>query len=391
MKFSVIGDQIAALELMQLICNSSTHQLGPCCLSGALAVNVSRAGIPIQLESSPENAFLSQGVTAVLLALDDCEQILNLTRSASQSERCVIVLVPATASTAFSFELHLLLDESPCSVVPLIGRMSLPDLPVDQAVLAESADEHWYAQVLQISIQTSIKHVSAPALRQMIVQLLDLPGALGLRYSQLTAIESTAPSGALISRSITLGSSAMSEQMLPPATITLMADSSEILNTAGAQETTEVVTGLAQPSAMKIKKLDGSQLEFTTSGSANWLARIEWLCQNRDRCTEWMEAFSTSMELADAMDKSLRRRRTVDVYFDSGSERGVFKSQMTAIGCAVLSWTLFGMVAFLVIAQVADLPPIVLYAGRALWILPVVLFLTAQLLLPLTRDRGSHK
>ena len=391
MKFSVIGDQDAALELMHLIFNSSQHQLGPCCLSGALADSVATAGIPLQLEASPENAFLTQGVTAVILALDDCEQILNLTRSASQSERCVIVLVPPSASTAFSFELHLLLDESPCSVVPLIGRMSLPDLAVDQSVLAESAGDAWHSQVLQISIQTSIKHVSGPALRQVIVQLLDLPGALGLQYSQLTAIESTAPSGALISRSITLGASAMSEQMLPAATITLLADSPSLLSTSGSNESPEATNGLAQPSTMKIKKLDGSQLELTTSGSVNWLARIDWLCQNRDRCTEWMEAFSTSMELADAMDKSLRRRRTVDVYFDSGSERGVFKSQMTAIGCAVLSWTLFGMVAFLVIAQVADLPPMVLYIARGLWILPVVLFLTAQLLLPLTRDRGSHK
>jgi hypothetical protein len=100
-----------------------------------------------------------------------------------------------------------------------------------------------------------------------------------------------------------------------------------------------------------------------------------------------MDAFSASLELTDAISKSLRRRRTVDVYFDTGSERGVFKSQMTAIGCGVLTWMIVGMIGFLIVAQLTALSPKVLMIGRALWIAPLVLFLAAQLLLPLTRSR----
>ena len=97
------------------------------------------------------------------------------------------------------------------------------------------------------------------------------------------------------------------------------------------------------------------------------------------------------IELAEAVEKSLRRRRTVDVHFDSGSERGVFKSQMTAIGCGVLMFMMFGMIAYLIVAQLKDLPKWALHIARLLWITPLVIFLIAQALLPVARSRASNK
>lgn len=83
-------------------------------------------------------------------------------------------------------------------------------------------------------------------------------------------------------------------------------------------------------------------------------------------------------------------RRTVDVHFDSGSEKGVFKSQMTAMGCGVLIFMMLGMVAYLIVAQLVPLPNTILHILRILWITPLVLFLIAQVLLPLARGRGHH-
>ena len=379
MKISVIGDQAAALPLMRQIYASDQHELGACWLHGTLANLAANAGIPIELESAPENAFLASDVTVAVLALNDCEQILSLARSASQSDRHVVVFVPPTASTAFSFELHLLLDESAGSIIPVTGRMNLPDLPFDSHVL-NTDGASLPDSMLQLAIETNIRTDDPTSLRASTIRLLDIPGSLGLRYSQLTAIDAVAPDGALISRLITLGASATSEEKLPPATITFHAGNIPM----------DQSPGKALSSAY-IQMVNGTRKEIAIHDDPNILPRIDWLCADRTRCAEWMESFSTAMELNDAVDKSLRRRRTVDVYFDSGSERGVFKSQMTAIGCAVLTWTLFGMVGFLAIAQVADLPPTALYIGRALWILPVALFLIAQFLLPLTRDRSSHK
>ncbi|MCA9036571.1 MAG: hypothetical protein KDA91_15655 [Planctomycetaceae bacterium] len=373
MQFSVVGDQPSVVPLIQLIHDSAVHGLNHCYASGQLANELATAGIPIQVQSTPEDAFLASGVDVVVIAMDDCERILNLTRSAVQADRHVVVFIPESATTAFSFELHLILDESTHSIVPLTGRMQLKELGSETHQLFQTP-EPW----LQIAIDTHIRMNDALALRQRQIQMLDIPAALGLLYTQITAIESRSPDGQLISRLLTLGNSAMAEQNLPPATIT--------------------IHGPASPSSMQnsgtvicLNEAGGRATRIELSNWEGILARIAWLCGDKGRCVPWMEAFSTAMELNDAVDKSLRRRRTVDVYFDSGSERGVFKSQMTAIGCGVLTWTLFGMVAFLVIAKAADWPPLVLQVARALWVAPVVLFLVAQFLLPVTRDRSSHK
>ncbi len=64
---------------------------------------------------------------------------------------------------------------------------------------------------------------------------------------------------------------------------------------------------------------------------------------------------------------------------------------MTAIGCGVLTYMMFGMVAYLIVAQLMDLPNWALHLGRILWIAPLVLFIVAQFLLPLTRERTPGK
>ena len=119
------------------------------------------------------------------------------------------------------------------------------------------------------------------------------------------------------------------------------------------------------------------------------LDRIVSRLQDADACQRGMVAFSNTLELKAGLDKSFRRRRTVDVYFDGVSERGAFKTQMTAIGCGVLTYVILGLVGFLIVAKVANLPPWALKTARVVWIAPVVLYLLAQLLLPLSRERGT--
>ena len=60
------------------------------------------------------------------------------------------------------------------------------------------------------------------------------------------------------------------------------------------------------------------------------------------------------VETLDAVREAARRRRTIDLYFESTSERTVFKSQMSAVGCLLLMprWGLLGAGMALVAAKV---------------------------------------
>lgn len=105
---------------------------------------------------------------------------------------------------------------------------------------------------------------------------------------------------------------------LPPddAVATLVA---QLLQAASATETSTPATTTAVP-----------------SGAASW------------------DDFVRAADLLGGMHRSLRRRRTIDLHFESTSERSQFKTHMTAIGCGVLTWALVGTCLGLIVGSTLD-------------------------------------
>ncbi len=412
MRFSVVGQLRAALPLLQQVHESADHQLGTCHLTGALAEAAAGLMIPFRLESEAENAFLDNDIDVVVLAAAAAEQTLQWARSASQADRHVVVFAPHDASPAFGFELHQLLDESRRSIVPVLGRMRLSDLqpgqmwtgvPGDANSERTSPDESGSAalpaqiarDVQQMMLELDPGSDDAAVLRQWQLESLDIVSAAGFRYTQITAIEGMAPSGLLISRLLTLGTSKESESAFPPASIMLRPAAASSVSAGGADRTAVTAAGRdgsRDLSVLRVIRTDGTEIRWPVLEPPRVLAWVVALCCRGDACQRCMESFTESLELAHAAERSLTRRRTVDIHFDSGSERSLFKSQMTAIGCGVLTWTIMGFIGFAMIrAILPQLPPPVLLIGRILFFAPLVLFLLAQLLLPLARDRNASK
>ncbi len=68
---------------------------------------------------------------------------------------------------------------------------------------------------------------------------------------------------------------------------------------------------------------------------------------------QWRD-FVRVHEISEAMQRSLRRRRTIDLHFETASERSQFKTQMATAGCLVLVYTFFASVAMLFAGAVLD-------------------------------------
>ena len=368
MRFAIAGNNATAFDVLRELAGSTEHTLVRCALSGELAAAVSRASVPVTLAATVEDALLAGNVDAVLVAIDDLDESLRIVRAASQADRHVIVIPPAMCSPAYSFELHLILDESQRGIMPLLPRAAIAELPLTAVDLG--LDEQ---ATRQLSIELTLTETSPAEVRAAVIRGLDYLSASGFRFTQITALESNAPDGSLISRLITLSAATTAEKPLPPGTLTIKPS---------------IVAD--RECVLQISQNHATHRTVSIPETANVLDRIVTVCQSRESCGKWMEAFSVTLELAEAVSKSLRRRRTVDVHFDSGSEKGVFKSQMTAMGCGVLTFMMLGMVAYLIVAQLVPLPDTVLHILRILWITPLVLFLIAQVLLPLARDRGSR-
>lgn len=69
--------------------------------------------------------------------------------------------------------------------------------------------------------------------------------------------------------------------------------------------------------------------------------------------TNWSELVR-AFDLLDAARRSLKRRRTVELQFESTSERSQFKTHMTTVGCGLMLMTMFGMIGLLFAGRMLD-------------------------------------
>lgn len=81
------------------------------------------------------------------------------------------------------------------------------------------------------------------------------------------------------------------------------------------------------------------------------IAAIEWLQRaivNRERGSEW-EAVCHDLDAKEQIERSLRRKRTIEFRRDAQNEEGAFKGIMSAGGCVVLMLALFLLMIFAVV------------------------------------------
>lgn len=370
MNFAVIGSNPAAMVLLRQLQDSDSHHLKACLPEGDLLDRLTNSGFSVPVIDSAEHLLPEKDLQVLVLAVQDCDEIVRLTRAAVQAEKHVVVVLPDQGVyPALAFELQLIQDESQMSVIPVSGRWRLAEIPDGQTGLQLVPSD-----VRQISLVQNLASNEDDAVHVAARQGIDLLCALGFTYSQVTVLDSPLPDGTLLRRLITLGTLPDAELRLPPAALTLNvepgsnADGDDVLcvvNSAGEQQR----YSLTEPDFLR----------WVTEG-----------CRDREVARTMMGQCSVTLELMEAAAKSLRRRRTVDVHFDSGSERSLFKSQMTAIGCLVLFWLLGGMLTWLIVGQLIKLPKWFWLIARLIWLAPMVFFLLAQLLLPLARDRQRN-
>jgi hypothetical protein len=96
---------------------------------------------------------------------------------------------------------------------------------------------------------------------------------------------------------------------------------------------------------------------------------------------DWVDA-SRAIELAETIERSLLKSRTIDLYYEDYTEEGTFKGLMTSIGCGLLILGLFVM-GFVAIGDHLGLPftrawPYVMAAGMGIFLLLQLLMLVFQ-------------
>ena len=349
-----------------------------------------------------EELLTDAEVDAVIVAGRE-DELQPVVRQLVQAGKAVMVAPELVHSAAFFYELALVESESPGRIFPLLALRGHPLVLKLKELISQGGLGSIRHVQFDRKIATNAYDGRAVLMTQadLACDLLidsDLLRTLCGSYDQVTASRSgDAAQGYSLATVMLAGSS------VPQAVWTATAyREDDWLLTISGELGTAVLDGNPEQGQLRLTRSMQEMPAFVETSNAdagNWMLESfasSWAGQsaapslaedrpdNRGQSSLWGE-LARAVELVDAVERSVRRRRTIDVYFETPSERGIFKTQMTAVGCSLLMLTLAAVVFYLFLAATVEMPPLLKRILVVLIFLPLGAFLAMQLLVFVAR------
>lgn len=362
MKFALLGWNSKIVPLLRAIFADSRH-------SFTIAAEVPNDSLAELLAAAPGirvlqtwEELLVDTTADVTLVAGDSDSIQAGAKQLAVDGRSLALFPQASQGSAFVYELTLTHDDNR---VPLVPVSSLPVHPL-VLKLQELIQRGDLGKVVLQRVERSVAADAQQSGRQSSgLTRAEVDGALfddvpllrflGGNYNRITAVHSGSEETGITLATVTLGGNDLAE-----ATWTARpgktAWSLEVTGSTGSA-TLELDAGSAGTLTINSANSDSdseSASALTDDGSRVGECQLAALDQSlEDSATHWAE-MTRAFETVEATHTSLRRRRTIDLFFETTSERSIFKSQMTAVGCGLIMLTLFGLVAFLLLGAFVD-------------------------------------
>ena len=301
----------------------------------------------------------------------------------------ILLLARAGQGSTSIYELGLIYDEKQAPIIPVFWHRH--DAAANRLRQAIANGELGRIQFLQCDRGVAQNSTNTPIPQSQVDEELladlDLLRWLIGDYDHVTALRTAVSEAGILRQNVVL-----SNPSLPDANWTISPTNVEEewrLIVRGEQHSAALIRDANSPVWTCVIRDETTRGDLTqTSNSV--LNSFESAVTSGSSKPEWPDLVKC-FETVDATHRSVRRKRTVELFFEPMSERAIFKTQMTAIGCGLLVGTLFLMLCFLGIASIVPLPKPVLIGMRYLVFLPLVVFLLAQILLPLTRPSSMER
>jgi len=338
------------------------------------------------------------GLDAVIIAGFDPD-VLEGARQLAASGKTLLIWPAARQSSAFIYQLTLIYADREVLLFPLLALRGVKIIRELSARLAQQEIGPIQHLRLERTVVPSVGKMTWEQVEQRLLADIDLMRALAGEYDQVTASRSGEPPGGISFVSVTLSGEARPQALcsIVPGTsetwmLTVTGETGTFklsfpgdpLLTEGHLERT-LVAGAVTPTVTSTSH--GAE----AGGWPSWLlARFTEAAAGKSVRPNWTD-LSYDFELLETIDRSLKRRRTIDVHFETPSERSAFKSQMTAAGCSLLMLTLLAVVVYLGLAQAFPLPQFVKHILRVMIFAPLGIFLALQLLIFATRPARGNR
>jgi predicted dehydrogenase len=358
MNFALLGDDPVVLPLIHAIARHQQHRIESAALVGALERELQRSAPGVRILPGWDRILTAGDVDTVIVCGAE-PATLEAAKQIAAAGKPIVIFPHGAQGSTWIYELGLIRDEGHTALVPVfadrlrpvfrtllgtidtgaLGRLLF--LQIDREIVAHDADDG-PALLTRDQIEDALLHD------------VDLLRSLGGDYGRVSAVQS-----GVVGNRIAAAAATLLGDQLPEATWTahgsggearwklvVAGEKGEVVVTADGDLPEWVVRTerVAFPELTSVPAFDAGEriLESLEAGGRDEFRPAVW--------TDLIRAF----EVVDAARSSARRRRAVDLHLETTSERNIFKSHMTAVGCLLMTFTLFGVVFLLLVMPLFD-------------------------------------
>mgnify|MGYP002622867260 FL=1 len=335
-------------------------------------------------------AVLDSGIADVVVVARSNDQDLRSEqlRKLIQTEMPVLAVHPIVDSMLVYYELDMIRRDTGSLIVPYLPERNHPAIrALGEAV--SHGEESPLGKVTQVALQRRVVQTDAGHVVGQFARDVDLIRAITGELTRLGAIAGaageTSEDYAGLSVQMSGPSGVIGRWTVDPASATLGGQLT-ILGTRG-KAIVDMPTG-DQPWTME-RVVDGQSSRESFDEWDPARAALDWLAAaltGDSPSPDWVDA-ARDLELAETIERSLAKSRTIELYYEDYTEQGTFKGTMTSVGCGLL---LFGlcMLGLVGIGDHLRIPfldkwPYVLAGG-------LVLFLLLQMLMLVFHRDGAR-
>ncbi len=321
MNFALLGDDAAAVPLIQAALAAGHRFVRSALAERLITSRTEFATIP---QCSWEALLIDKTVESVLVA-GDSNELQTAAKHLASAGKPLLIVPRLAFGTACAYELSLIRDDSHVKLMPAFEQRFHPELvALSQRLAIRELGAIRRIQVDRVlSLASTTSSLTEPEIEAASIDDIDLLQWMGGRYDQVTAQRS-----GLTEQGCSQATLSLAGTGLPDATWTARRGATD-----GWRLTVETEQGPIT-------------LERSTNSNSPAALMAAFVVADAPNAPEWSDAVRV-FDVLDAAKRSLRRRRTIDLHFETLSERQQFKTQMTAIGCGMLMLTLFLMLALL--------------------------------------------
>ena len=383
MRLALLCDDVTVIPWIDAIINDSKHELTLAVALNDTAKELLRGRSGIKLTPHWEDLVGGHLFDAILVGGSQPQVLEAIKQLAAAGQKLLFVPNQGQGST-FIYELSLIRDDNHVPIHPALWHRCDPALVQTRDAILDGS----LGQVQLIQFQRELLTGGSSLVRQSDIDAamlldFDLLRWLSGDYDQVTALRTGACDQGVLTQSVKLAG-----RNLPEATWDARAGKSPISRLS--IHTDRGLTVLEQnPGSLNWTVIGPDGLRHDGDRQVAVLNYLQLLESKSPFPVEWPELVK-AFETVDATHRSVRRRRTIELHFEPMSERAIFKTQMTAIGCSVLIATFLLVLVYLAIASTVPLPEMALLLLRTLIFAPLGLFLLLQLLYPLTRPSEAE-